>query len=244
MTIIPDSVPNFLTNPRLFTALEPSRMMVEMSALTLATPLLTRQRAETGHPFLVVTGAVSMNFGTRPMRQALKRMGHFPHTPPEHTMYHTPKGTYEIIVKETEKLAEQYGEPITIVGWCVGGAFTRMTAHTIPDKVRQVINLGSARSGAIYPKELKYAGRDRLPVPSTVVYSRTDGMNDWRNVVEDPGPQTENIEVLASHWGMANNPFTVRIIADRLSQPLGTWAPYHRSNGRATTDDKSHVRVA
>ena len=32
--------------------------------------------------------------------------------------------------------------------------------------------------------------------------------------------------MLSSHWGMANHPHTLHIIADRLAQPLGEWRPY------------------
>ena len=81
----------------------------------------------------------------------------------------------------------------------MGGAFTRLTAQAMPDKVRQVVNMGSARTAVWYPKELGPAA-DPLPVPSTVIYSRTDGMTYSKHVCEPEGPQVENIEVLSSHW--------------------------------------------
>ena len=231
MSIIPDSVSDRLTKPAYFSVLEPSRMMVEMGALAFATPVLVLERAKTGRPFLIVTGALSTNFGTNQMRQVLKLMGHHPHTPHTWTMFNKPEKIFHIVKAKTDYLYERYEEPITLMGWCAGGAFTRMTAHAIPEKVRQVINMGSARSGPTsrptYPEHLKHAAREPLPVPSTVIYSRTDGLNDWRNVIEDPGPQSENIEVFSSHLGMANHPHTLHILADRLAQPLGQWAPYH-----------------
>ena len=248
MTIILDSVPDLLTKPAWFAALEPSRMMVEMGALALATPLLVVQRAETGRPFLIVTGALSTNFGTNQMRQVLKMLGHHPHTPHTWTMFNKPEKIFHIVKAKTDYLYERYEQPITLMGWCAGGVFTRMTAHAIPDKVRQVINMGSARSGPTYdplsPKHLRYTGREPLPVPSTVIYSRTDGLNDWRNVVEDPGPQSENIEVFSSHLGMANHPHTLHILADRLAQPLGQRAPYKGMTSTTSPRRRRPVRVA
>ncbi len=251
MMIIPDSVPDIFTKPTWFAPFEPQRMTVEMQALALATPLLVLERPQTGRPFLVVTGAVSTNFGTNPMRMVLKMMGHHPHTPHTWTMFNRPQKIFHIVKAKTEYLYERYEQPITLMGWCAGGAFTRMVAHSIPDKVRQVINMGSARRGPRYeplsPKPLKYTGAAPLPVPSTVIYSRTDGMNDWRDVVEDPGPQAENIEVFSSHFGMANHPHTLHILANRLNQPLGEWTPYPGIPG---TNGKEHqapvrpVRVA
>lgn len=226
MSIIPDSIPNALTSPGFFTAFEPSRMVVENSALALATPLLVRQqRTSQGHPILMVTGALSTNIGTNQMRRVLTRMGHHPHTPPNTTMFHKPMRILEIVQEETEKLYEQYREPITLAGWCMGGVFTRMTAQAMPDKVRQVINMGTARTAVWYPKDLG-AAAEPLPVPSTVIYSRTDGMTMRAHVCEPEGPQVENIEVLSSHWGMANHSHTLHIVANRLAQPLGEWTPY------------------
>ncbi|MGV1010353.1 MAG: hypothetical protein ACOYBY_17425 [Dermatophilaceae bacterium] len=248
MTIIPDSVPDQLTKPAWFAALEPSRMMVEMGALALASPLLLLERPETGRPFLIVSGALSTNFGTNQMRQVLRTMGHHPYTPHTWTMFNRPEKIFHIIKTKTDYLYERYEQPITLMGWCAGGIFTRMVAHEMPEKVRQVINMGSARSGPTYeplsPRHLRYTGSERLPVPSTVIYSRTDGLNNWRNVIEDPGPQAENIEVFSSHFGMANHPHTLHILANRLAQPLGEWTPYKGVTARASSSADRPVRVA
>ena len=69
-------------------------------------------------------------------------------------MFHKPTRILEIVKEESEKLYEQYREPITLAGWCMGGVFTRMTAQAMPDKVRQVINMGTARTAVWYPKDL------------------------------------------------------------------------------------------
>ena len=67
------------------------------------------------------------------------------------------------------------------------------------------------------------------PVPTTAIYSRTDGICAWQNCIELAGPQTENIEVKASHCGLGQHPAVVYAIADRLSQPEGKWRKFDRS---------------
>lgn len=226
MKIIPDSVPNIATHPAIWRMFEPSRMMVEMGALAAATPLLVPQHTSDGHPVIVVTGLWSPSMGTMQVRGALRLIGHHVYSPPVHMMYLPPQKIRSTLLKMTEELYEKYdGDKVSLVGWCVGGAFTRMVAHAAPDKVRQVINMGTSLEGWWYPKDQKFAA-GRLPVPSTVIYSRTDGTMDWRKIVEKPAPRTENIEVLSSHFGMANNPMTLHIIADRLMQPKGAWRPF------------------
>ena len=64
---------------------------------------------------------------------------------------------------------------------------------------------------------------DRLrtppPVPTTSLYSRTDGVVAWQCSVEQETAKSENIEVHASHLGYGHELETLRVIADRLAQP-------------------------
>jgi hypothetical protein len=68
--------------------------------------------------------------------------------------------------------------------------------------------------------------RRPLPVPTTSVYSRSDGVVAWRSCLEEEGPGRENVEVACSHTGMGFHPATFAVIADRLSLPEGRWVPY------------------
>src|SRR5277367_4569608 len=57
-------------------------------------------------------------------------------------------------------------------------------------------------------------------VPTTHVYSRTDGVVHWESCVDLSGaPTVENVEVMGSHVGMGVNDDVYRVIADRLSMP-------------------------
>ncbi len=59
----------------------------------------------------------------------------------------------------------------------------------------------------------------------------------WHCVVaNEPDPQhrqSENIEVISSHFGMGANPAVLWAIADRLAQAEGHWQPFDRSGWRA-----------
>jgi pimeloyl-ACP methyl ester carboxylesterase len=72
------------------------------------------------------------------------------------------------------------------------------------------------------------------PVPTTAIFSRTDGICAWQSCMERPGPQAENIEVQgASHCGMGHHPAIVYAVAERLAQKEGEWKPFDRSGWRA-----------
>jgi len=70
------------------------------------------------------------------------------------------------------------------------------------------------------------------PVPTTSIYTKTDGVVAWRGSLQKAGGQTENICVPASHVGLGVNPIVMYAIADRLAQPEGQWKPFDRSGAR------------
>jgi hypothetical protein len=65
-------------------------------------------------------------------------------------------------------------------------------------------------------------------VPSTAVYSRWDGVVDWRACRQQPGPISENVAVRSSHLGMGHDPAVLWVVADRLAQPRDAWRPFVR----------------
>jgi hypothetical protein len=70
------------------------------------------------------------------------------------------------------------------------------------------------------------------PVPTTSIWSRSDGIVAWQGSFQHPAdhnPHTENIEVVASHIGIGLNPSAWWAVADRLAQPEGNWTPFDRS---------------
>lgn len=135
------------------------------------------------------------------------------------------------------------GEAAAIVGWSLGGVFARELARKDPDLVSHVISLGSPLAGGhsttlqtllglINPKTRGGSSHDPKryappPVPCTAIYSRSDGIVNWRASLEPEAENTENIEVRGSHLGLGFNPAVWHIICHRLS-PQTRHAPYTR----------------
>ena len=76
------------------------------------------------------------------------------------------------------------------------------------------------------PKEMLDRMNDPLPVPSTAIYSRTDGVVAWHSCIDEEAPEAENVHVPGSHIGLLHNPAALYVIADRLAQPPGTHEPF------------------
>jgi pimeloyl-ACP methyl ester carboxylesterase len=147
------------------------------------------------------------------------------------------------------RLADRHGQTVSIVGQSLGGIFARRLAMRSPRQVRQVITLGSpfapAERGAddtaaarlyrslapLHAANRIHSARgvDRsLPVPSTSVYSRWDGVVDWRSCLQPATATSENVAVHAGHLGMGHDPAVLWVVADRLAQPEGEWRPFRR----------------
>jgi pimeloyl-ACP methyl ester carboxylesterase len=146
------------------------------------------------------------------------------------------------------RIHDTTGRKVSLVGWSLGGIYARDLALRAPDKVRCVVTLGSPFSGDVTATnatrlyealsgeqveaddELRRAIAGDLPVPVTSIYSRTDGIVNWRTSLLRPSDTAENIEVLfASHLGMGVNAAVLWALADRLAQPEGEFAPFNRS---------------
>jgi len=146
-----------------------------------------------------------------------------------------------------ERLAER-GHRASIVGWSLGGIFARVLGRTHPTAIRSVITLGSPFQLSARDRDQTHASdayealsalhsvraqqlatdeaRSPLAVPTTNIFSRTDGVVPWRSCIDTHGDQCENIEVPGSHSGLGHNPIALAVIADRLAQPEGEWKPY------------------
>jgi pimeloyl-ACP methyl ester carboxylesterase len=137
--------------------------------------------------------------------------------------------------------------PVTLVGWSRGGIMAREATRLTPEAVRMVITLGSPFAAPAATNVLKQwrlitgesflaPSPDQLrrlalplPVPSTSIYSRGDGVVAWQACLEVEGPTRENVEVRSSHIGLGFNAAALWIIADPLAQPLNTWKPFRTS---------------
>jgi pimeloyl-ACP methyl ester carboxylesterase len=231
-------------------AVEAPRAAGELGAWAATLPLLRRAPRGDGHPVLVLPGFTGGDRSTRPLRWFLRDRGYHVHGWRLGLNLGPTDRVVDGLAARLEALAERHGAPMSLVGWSLGGIYAREIARAVPDGVRSVITLGSpfrltdrtdAHSGPLYdalstfhspraegrrPPERE---RPAMPVPTTAIYTRTDGITPWLSCVDDAGDRCESIEVRGSHSGLGHNPAALVIVADRLAQPEGHWAPFRRS---------------
>ena len=228
-------------------ATELPRVMLEMTSLSYSWPLFATAPRGDGHPILVLPGFTAGDQSTLLLRRLLKQLKYTP-LPWELGQNTGSVELQERLFERFQDVMAAHPGGISLIGQSLGGVFARVLAHRWPDRVRQVITLGSpfASSSPDTVNSLvsrlfqsvsgmsREEMRDQMtdfpaappPVPSTAIYSKSDGVVHWSTCLEYEGDQAQNIEVRGSHSGMAFNPMVLHVLADRLAQPEDQWKPF------------------
>ena len=225
------------------------RVFWEFGAMLAATPWLRRLPRGDGHPVLVFPGMGANDLTTLPLRRFLDRLGYITRPWGQGFNVGPRDGVLKQCAADVRALADRHGRPASLIGWSLGGLYARELAKQLPEHTRGVITLGTPFTG--HPRATNawrlfemLSGQkahdpamvERLrtppPLPTTSIYSRSDGIVAWRCSLNEPGPLAENIEVRASHTGMGMNPLALYAVADRLAQPHGAWQPFDPRGAR------------
>lgn len=238
--------------PNLFKLALEGRAFWEFGASIVSWPMLRQSPRGDQHPVIVYPGLVAGDFSTAPIRRFLQDLGYCVYGWDQGLNYGPRDGVIETASALVQKVADQHGQAVSLIGWSLGGIYARELAKLHPNITRCVITMGSPFAGdprstnawrlfkLTSPNvsidqhsqaQLKLAPK----APTTSVYSRTDGIVPWQCSVQQPqaGHLTENIEVHASHFGIGLNPLTWYAVADRLAQMPGKWRAFDLSGARS-----------
>lgn len=224
---------------------------VAKMAAPLISVTLKRPPAEKGTPVIVVPGFGSDDRYTKPLRHYLTRRGfaaegwglgkNMAGVDLAHSLddlsenwqvenrddYRGEASVPYLCDRLTERVRArqvELGEPISLIGWSLGGYLAREAARDLPDKVDRVITLGSPIIGG--PKytaaapffqkrgldldwiEQEVLKREARPIqqPVTAIYSKSDAIVSWHATVDHHNENVKHIEVDGAHVGLAFNP--------------------------------------
>ncbi len=181
-----------------------------------------------GQHVIVIPGFMASDLTTRRLRRSLQDAGYMVHRwglgrnrGVKHDMLHKIDARIEAI---------DPSEPVIFIGWSLGGVIAREYAKFAPNKVAQVITLGSPFSGDIRANnawriyEVIVGHKiDNLPidvnlpvkppVPTIAFWSVRDGVVSARSACGLKGETDRQLQVDCSHMGFVSNPAVIRNIA-------------------------------
>lgn len=207
-----------------------------------------------GHPVIFFPGFLTGDAYTSTMRNCIEDKGYKIYGWDNGVNMGLDDVTAEHLKKHLQDVFDENGgKKVTLIGHSLGGIYARELAREFPNMVRGVITMGtpfgmmddpaaatSEQLSRLY--DIFNPGSDKLKfedirermltpplVPTTSLYSKEDGIVDWKGALNPAGKDVENIEVHGSHLGMAFNPMTIAAVLDRLAQGEGDWKPFDRA---------------
>jgi pimeloyl-ACP methyl ester carboxylesterase len=225
------------------------RALWELGATLAAWPALRRATHGDGHAVIVFPGLAASDLTTLPLRAFLLERGYDAHGWSQRFNFGPRAGVLDAVLARVKRVRRESGRKVSLVGWSLGGVFAREVAKLVPGDVRSVITLGSPFTGSpkannawrfyelvsghrLDDEETMARVREAPPVPTTSIFSRTDGIVAWQCCLQAASARSESIEVPASHLGIGMNAAAWYAVADRLAQRDGKWRPFHRRGWR------------
>jgi triacylglycerol lipase len=195
-----------------------------------------------GRPVLLIPGFLAGDWTLRTPFQWLRRMGYRPRMAGVTFNVMYSEVMLRPLIDSLIAIHKRTGARVSLVGHSRGGVLAMVLAHRKPELVEQVITLGSPLQDPFDVHPLTMAGvraahlynvvryghpasvemrflRDlhaAPTVPTTSIYSRSDGVVNWKACLR---PDVNAIEVKGSHVGLAINPEVYRILAHLLPAP-------------------------
>jgi len=213
-----------------------AREMAAVAQVLLTPPAFPQPAAQgSGQPVIVIPGFLSPHMTTARLREFLGRQN-FSACSWNCGLNIGPMPTVIADVKrQVQEMADASGKPVSLVGVSLGGTIAREVAKSYPEAIARVITLVSpihlpvttplaplAEAAALLwdPAELEALSTiaEPPPVPLTAVFSRDDGVIDWRASVPAPADGVEVVEVSGPHMTVCSNPQVQHIVADRLAR--------------------------
>ncbi len=232
VTLTDDTTPK---RPNLVSLLREARTPLALPAFILQSPALLNAPRGDGRPVLLAPGYMAGALSMQPLAAFLRHLGY------RATPWRLGRNDGDVerlvdeFLKEAGALALRAAAPVTLIGWSLGGVVVRETARLAPDTVREVITMGSPIVGGpkytavgnyyarrfgidldAFEKEVDARNRLGLKQPVMSIYSKSDGVVDWRASIDSYNPHARNVEISGSHFSLGLNVRAWRVIADTL----------------------------
>ena len=188
------------------------------------------------HPVLVVPGLMCTDFSTILLRKFINKLGYTAYGWELGRNLGDLKDLNDIrkLQNRVADIRQKHNGKITLVGWSMGGIYTRELAKMNPELFHQVITIGAPFADAYAPNNVEWfykliknpadvssAWREQMPIPApimtTAMYSKQDGLVPWeacKEIMQDDLHQ--HIEVSGSHWGLVTNAEVFAIVAKQI----------------------------
>ncbi len=211
-----------------------------IGTLPLAWSQLLRAPRGDGRPVLVLPGLVNGDNSNLVLRHYLNTLGYraYPWALGRNFGPRAIGAEGERLFARIAAIHDETGAPVTLVGVSLGGIMARIAAHRHPATVRAVVTICSPfaglpsatnvvrvfetvsgqRSDDPAVRALLEEAAQPPPVPTTAIWSRTDGLVNGAVCHDADCDRTHNIEVASGHLLAQMAPDVLRAVAGALAR--------------------------
>ena len=204
-------------------------------------PIIPKHKESKNKPVLLMPPYLGNDLSTTFVRNYLKSVGFI--------TYKWDLGVNTInskslpkLIEKLDDIYERHQEKVSLVGWSGGGIFAKIIANRYPEKVEQLVTIGSPvwgvknmktplvkileflRGRHLKERNAKFLKELELipEVPITCIYTKTDGLLPWKHCMEAETLRHDinNIEVFGSHCGMGANASVLLTVANALNATI------------------------
>ena len=234
---MPIEMPTDCDRPSLVSTLRELGTPLEFLKFPLKTRALAKAPRGDGRKIILLPGFTSPEMAMLPLATYLKYLGYDAST----WGLGINGGKVDSLTQEfgekIEQIVNSGHEPVTLIGWSLGGVIARETARLFSASVREVITMGTpliggpkyTSIGALYAlkegldmdmfeSEVHARNSIGLDQPLTVIYSKSDGVVGWQAAQDVYNPQTRHFEVSSTHFALGANAAVWEIIANTLAE--------------------------
>lgn len=200
--------------------LDAARLVPHLPRVVLA------RRGTTPRDVLVIPGWLATDRSTSLVRAVLTRDGHRVQGWARGRNRGDIEGHVAALVASVRRRADAVDGPIDLVGQSLGGTMAREVARRTPTSVRRIVTFGTplhGPAGTVFEALFDPAGSRPTPppVPTTIVWSRKDGIVGWRAQLDLDNPWAEHVEVRSRHLGMGADPAVLAVVRERVGAQVG-----------------------
>lgn len=231
-----EQIPRAAPPSKLATFLE-LRAPLDWASLLFRAPQLASAPKGDGRPVMLIPGYGTDETSMRPLGRYLEYLGYDVYDWAQGRNRGDVENDIRRVGKRVRKIHDaRGGEPVTLIGWSLGGVSAREAARLFEPYVREVITLGTpiiggpkytsvanyyAESAQIdldaFEKEVHQRNSVGIKQPVTSIYSKSDGVVGWQASIDTYNKQAKNIRVNSSHFGLGANGKVWYLIANLLA---------------------------
>jgi pimeloyl-ACP methyl ester carboxylesterase len=180
-----------------------------------------------GRDIMVLPGFMASDTTTARLRKSLESAGFRAHGWGLGRNFGVKADIFDRLDTRLDRLGAE--RPVTLIGWSLGGLIAREYAKHAPDRIAQVITLGSPFSGdprannawrlyefiaghSVDAPPIAAVPSEKPPVSTIALWSRRDGVVAPRSACGEPGEADVNIELQCSHMAFVADASAIRAI--------------------------------